>query len=90
MKQFTIQDTTPHGCVASAVSLSINYPADLVHAPLWWQKRGLSKTTSGYGAKTESSYKIHFNGKLRRIYHSCYGNSSSAWFVTKGQTVFVN
>lgn len=90
MKHFTTQDTNPHGCVNGALSLVIDYPQDLVFSPLPWQKRGLQKTASGYGAKIESEYKLSFNGKLYRIYHSCYGNSSSAWIVSKGTKVFIN
>jgi len=91
MKPFTTQDTEQHGAIADARSLYLDsYPQDLVSAPLWWHKRGLQKTASGYGAKIESQYKISFNGKLYRIYHTCYGNSSSAWFKVKGQTIYVN
>lgn len=90
MKLFTTQDTTPHGAVAGALSLSIEYPKDLHSAPLWRHRQGLQKTASGYGGKIESSHKLSFNGRLYRIYHTCYGNASSAWIKAKGVTVFVN
>lgn len=61
----------------------------LIHLPLPWQKRGLQYTASGYGAKIPSSYCILFNGKTYRLYTTCYGNSGSTWFVTKGRKIFV-
>lgn len=87
MKPFTDNDLVPY---AGHSGLFINYPEDLIYDPLPWQKRGLQQTTSGYGAKLTSSYKISFNGKRYRIYHTCYGNASSAWFVAKGRKIYVN
>lgn len=83
MKEFTDADVHNE-------SLSINYPEDLVLCELDWQKRGLQQTASGYGAKLTGRYKISFNGRLYRIYHTCYGNSSSPWFKVKGRTIYVH
>jgi len=63
---------------------------DLVDSPLDWQKRGLQQTSSGYGAKLTTSRKINFNGKLYRIYCTCYSNVGSCFFVTKGKKIFVH
>lgn len=67
-----------------------DFKSDLVYCPLPWQKQGLQQTASGYGAKLTSSYKVNFNGKLYRIYHTCYGNASSAWFIAKGKKIYVH
>ena len=83
MKNFTEADVLRE-------TISVNYPDDLVLAQLDWQKRGLQETASGYGSKLTGSYKISFNGKLHRIYHTCYSNSSSPWFKTKGRTIYVH
>lgn len=64
--------------------------SELVYAPLDWQLRGLQQTASGYGAKLTTSLKIMFEGKLRRLYSTCYGNSGSVWFKTKGHTIYVD
>lgn len=88
MKQFTIANTRPHGCIANALILSADR-TELVHAPTDWQKRGLQQTASGYGRKLNSGFKIHFDGKLRRLYATCYSNAASVWFEFKGQTVYV-
>lgn len=66
------------------------YHKELAHCPLAWQKMGLQQTASGYGAKLVSAYKISFNGKLYRVYHTCYGNASSAWFTVKGKRVYLS
>jgi hypothetical protein len=63
---------------------------DLIYAPLWYHERGLQQTASGYGAKLVSSYKIMFNGKIYRIYTTCYGNSGSSWFIAKGRKIYVH
>lgn len=64
--------------------------SELVYAPLDWQMHGLQQTASGYGAKLTTSLKIMFDGKLRRLYSTCYGNSGSVWFKTKGRTIYVS
>lgn len=89
MKNFVETDVQPHGAIAGAGSLDA-FNTDLISAPLWYHQRGLSQTSSGYGAKLTTSRKILFNGKQYRIYCSCYGNSGSAWFKAKGRQIFVN
>lgn len=57
-------------------------PYELVERPLWWHKQGLQQTSSGYGSKLISSCCVKLaNGKLRRIYITCYSNAGSAWIV---------
>jgi len=70
--------------------LNINEISDLLESPLAWQKRGLQQTRSGYGAKLTSVYKISFNGKLYRLYNTCYSNAGSVWFISNKQKIFVN
>lgn len=72
------------------LSLVISGPEDLVDSPLWWQKKGLQQTATGYGSKLTSRFKIVFQRKLRRLYHTCYSNAGSVWFVVKGVKIFVN
>ncbi|OQA09826.1 MAG: hypothetical protein BWY66_00365 [bacterium ADurb.Bin374] len=64
--------------------------SELVYAPLDWQMRGLQQTASGYGARLTTAFKIMFEGKLRRLYSTCYGNAGSVWFKTKGRTIYVH
>ena len=62
----------------------------LIDAPLAWQARGLQETATGYGCKLTTRYKVEHNGKLRRVYASCYGNSSSLYIVTHGRRIYLN
>jgi hypothetical protein len=62
----------------------------LVDDPLPWQKQGLQYTRTGYGAKIPSRYMVMFNGKLYRIYNTCYGNCGSAWFIAKGRKIHIS
>ena len=57
---------------------------ELIHAPLAWQLAGLQQTQTGYGSKLTSQYKMHFAGKVRRIYYRCYSNNAS-FFVMLGK-----
>lgn len=88
MKEFTEKDLVPH---AGSVGLFLgDMHKELVRDELPWQKRGLQQTASGYGAKLTSSFKISFEGKLYRLYHTCYGNASSCWFTVKGRKIYVS
>lgn len=81
MKMFTTADVTQnpgmYPCICAETS-------ELVVDPPAWMKAGLTQTASGYGAKLNSGLKINFNGCLYRIYHTCYSNVGSAWFMAKG------
>lgn len=57
---------------------------------LAWQKRGLQQTSTGYGSKLTSRYMINFEGKLRRIYQTCYSNVASSWFTYQGKRIYVD
>lgn len=54
-----------------------------------WMKRGLQETPSGYGKRLNSGLKINFNGKLYRIYITCFSNAGTAWFTSKGKRIIV-
>lgn len=44
---------------------------------------------SGYGLKIKSSYQIPYNGRLRRVYHTCVSNAPSAWIASEGKQIFI-
>lgn len=62
----------------------------IVHCPLEWQKRGLQQTRTGYGGKLTTQNKALFNGKLYRIYATCWSNVATCWFTVKGQQHIIN
>jgi len=82
MKIFTEQDVRNNTIIATQ--------ADLLYEPLGWQKMGLQQTASGYGGKLTNVYKINFNGRLYRLYTTCYSNVGSVWFTVKGRKIYVN
>lgn len=52
----------------------------VVDKPLWWHRQGLSQTASGYGRKLASPICVKTDdGKVRRVYVTCYSNSGTAW-----------
>jgi len=71
-------------------SVYVDFPNDLKEVPLWHHKAGLQQTQSGYGSKLATRWKIHFEGKLWRIYATCFSNAVSHWFTVKGRTIYVN
>ncbi len=62
---------------------------DLLEAPMWWHRQGLTETATGYGRKLNSGLKIHFNGRLYRLYVTCFSNNGTVWFTSKGQRYIV-
>lgn len=78
---------TPTVIVGNYTANDVELP--LIDAPLWWHDAGLCKTASGYGKKIESRYKVFFQGKKRRIYSDCFGNSGSNYIFVKGERISV-
>lgn len=63
--------------------LTVN--VDVIEAPLWFHKRGLSYTATGYGARIPTVYMVKWNGRWRRVYAACYGNASSSYIGKASQ-----
>ena len=88
MKHFKLSDVRNNRVVCEKATAS-KLP-DLLWCSLEWQRRGLQKTASGYGAKIPTRLMIIFENRLRRIYTTCYGNAASDWFIYKGKKIFVD
>lgn len=62
-------------------------PYTIVDRPLWWHVQGLQQTASGYGSKLTTRYCLQLpNGKIYRIYCTCYSNIGTCWIRFGGQT----
>ena len=85
-RNFTDADVDTYGAYATLMTDK----SELIHEPLSWQKHGLQQTSSGYGGKLTSEYCILFNGLKRRLYVTCYGNSSTTWFMVKGRKIVIH
>jgi hypothetical protein len=46
---------------------------------LWWQRRGLSFTRSGYGRRIPTSRMVYLNGKWRRVYCCIFSNAGTCY-----------
>lgn len=87
MKEFHISDCLPSSVFAGWIQAMRE---ELVYDPPDWMRRGLQETASGYGKRLNSGLKIHFEGRLRRIYVTIFSNSGTAWFNCKGKRYSVD
>ena len=86
MKEFTEAD-----CLQMGSSPWIQADrSELVYDPPEWMKMGLQETRTGYGKRLNSGYKIHYNGKLYRIYVTIFSNAGTSWFTAKGKRIVVS
>lgn len=86
MKKFTSADVSnvgKHPCLYVERN-------EFIEKPLWWHKRGLMQTRTGYGRKLTTDLMIHFNGRLRRVYACVYSNAGSCYIIHNGQWLFIN
>ena len=65
------------------------YGTELKENWLWWQKKGLQQTATGYGGKLTTTKKALHNGRWYRVYCMCYSNSGSCYIIAKGQKLFL-
>ena len=63
---------------------------DLIEDPLWYHKEGLMQTSTGYGSKLVTEYKINFEGRLHRVYCMQYSNAGSLYFLSRGRLIIVS
>ncbi len=86
MKQFTDADVISHGSYERIYCDQ----SELVYSPPEWMRRGLQESRTGYGARLNSGLKIHYNGKLYRLYTTIYSNNGTTWFTVKGRKICVS
>ena len=61
----------------------------LFYSPLWWHKKGLQQTASGYGSILTTPWKALYNGRRYRVYATCFSNVAIHWIESKGQRLHV-
>ena len=57
---------------------------------LWWMKRGLSYTSTGYGKKIPTRKMIKHKGRWKRIYCCIYSNVGTCYYMDKGKEIIYN
>ena len=58
--------------------------------PLWWQKRGLMYTATGYGKKIPTEYMVQHNGRWKRVYCHIFSNSGVLYIMHNKQTINID
>lgn len=86
MRNFSERDLSGNGSLYWIRGASV---AEMVFAPLRFHRAGLQETVSGFGARLTTPHKIQFNGRLYRIYCTCYSNAGSCWFTAGGRKIYV-
>jgi len=86
MKDFQEADLIGHGDNYKRIYTDKN---ELIDNPLWYHKRGLSQTASGYGSKLTTPYMIQLCGRTYRIYCTTYSNSGTCWITRKHKTIYI-
>ncbi len=62
---------------------------EIIDAPLWYHKRGLMQTATGYGRKLTTDKKVRHNGRLYRVYCCQMSNAGSLYIISKGQNLYI-
>lgn len=65
------------------------HKAELINAPLWWHKRGLQQTISGYSSKLTTPWKLRHDGRLKRVYVMCWSNAGTAYVLSRGEQLIL-
>ena len=63
---------------------------DLIYNPLWFHKRNLQETRSGYGRKLRTEHMIKYNNRLHRVYCQIFSNAGSLYILSKGRRIYID
>ena len=71
--------------------------SNLIYSPLWYHKRGLMQTATGYGRKLTTRWKMRYaggkdtsrKGRLYRIYYCIFSNCGTYYIVRNGEEINV-
>ncbi|MBU2061742.1 MAG: hypothetical protein KKH44_07845, partial [Bacteroidetes bacterium] len=62
----------------------------IIESPLWYHKRNLMQTSTGYGSKLVTEHKLKFRNRLYRIYIMQYSNSGTAYILVNKERIIIN
>ena len=65
-------------------------PLETIEAPTWWQKQGLQFTSTGYGSKIPTAYKVKHNNRWKRVYCSIFSNCGTLYIMSHGNRIIVD
>ena len=61
----------------------------IVDNPLWYHKKGLSQTATGYGKKLTTTKMLLIGKRRYRIYCSCFSNCGSCYVLIKNERYYL-
>jgi len=64
--------------------------SELIERPLWYHKRGLMQTATGYGSKLVTEHMIKYNNRLHRVYCMCYSNSGTLYILSHSKQLILS
>jgi len=65
-------------------------PKEVISKYLWWQKKGLMYTSTGYGSKIPTEYMIRYKDRWRRVYCCIWSNCGTNYIISKKQKIIVD
>jgi hypothetical protein len=74
----------------STNTLEYNKGSNVMIKELWWQKKGLSYTASGYGKRIPTRYMVEHNGRWYRVYCCIFGATGTLFIESKGEDIIVD
>jgi hypothetical protein len=63
---------------------------DFIDAPMWYHKKGLMQTATGYGRKLNTGKKYLYNGRYYRVYCCIHSNSGTNYIIVKKEWICLN
>ena len=57
--------------------------SELIEQPLWFHKKNLMQTSTGYGKNLKTEYMIKYGDKTYRVYYYNFSNSGTFYIKTK-------
>jgi hypothetical protein len=63
---------------------------EFIDAPMWYHRRGLMQTATGYGKKLNTGKKALVGNKAYRVYAICYSNVATCYIIIKGVKIYVD
>lgn len=64
--------------------------SELIKKPLWFHKRNLIQTVSGYGKKLVTENMVKHNNRLYRIYCSICSNTGILYIISNKKRILID
>ena len=64
--------------------------SELIYKPLWFHKKNLMQTATGYGLKLKTEYMYKYKGNAYRVLYANFSNSGTFYIRTKEQDIILD